>query len=215
MALLVFASLLLALPQPMAEPLPVPEKRPATGALPAGLLKGEGGAMHAWYCGQPGNEAALPCLVQQLRALPKGPERDALQLKIREAPKPNWGRGAEGKGGGGEGKGGGGAGAGLLGPQGRDVVSAMHEGWCALKSNGESALCLKWRESAQRRYVAAEQQGQSAPLGSAPARPLRLLRARLAALGSNKRPAHWAPSHCLGCSSQPPPKPPVSLPLTI
>ena len=164
MALLVFASLLLALPQPMAEPLPVPEKRPATGALPAGLLKGEGGAMHAWYCGQPGNEAALPCLVQQLRALPKGPERDALQLKIREAPKPNWGRGAEGKGGGGEGKGGGGAGAGLLGPQGRDVVSAMHEGWCALKENAESALCLKWRESAQRRYVAAEEHGQSGPL---------------------------------------------------
>ena len=172
MALLVFASLLLALPQPMAEPLPVPEKRPATGALPAGLLKGEGGAMHAWYCGQPGNEAALPCLVQQLRALPKGPERDALQLKIREAPKPNWGRGGKGRGG---------AGAGLLGPQGRDVVSAMHEGWCALKENAESALCLKWRESAQRRYVAAEQQGQSAPLGSAPARLLRLLRARLAA----------------------------------
>ena len=201
MALLVFASLLLALPQPMAEPLPVPEKRPATGALPAGLLKGEGGAMHAWYCGQPGNEAALPCLVQQLRALPKGPERDALQLKIREAPKPNWGRGAEGKGGGGEGKGGGGAGAGLLGPQGRDVVSAMHEGWCALKENAESALCLKWRESAQRRYVAAEEHGQSGPLGSAPARLLRLLRARLAAHSSalpGRGPATGTPATAPG-----------------
>ena len=157
MALLMIASLLLAVPQPMAEPQPVPDKQPATGALPPGgrgLLKGEGGAMHAWYCGQPGNEAALPCLVQQLRALPKGPERDALQLKIREAPKPNWGRGGKGRGG---------AGAGLLGPQGRDVVSAMHEGWCALKENAESALCLKWRESAQRRNVAAEQHGQSAP----------------------------------------------------
>ena len=30
-----------------------------------------------------------------------------------------------------------------------------------------------------------------------------------------KRPAHWAPSHCLGCSSQPPPKPPISLRLTM
>ena len=28
-----------------------------------------------------------------------------------------------------------------------------------------------------------------------------------------KRPAHWAPSRCLGCSSQPPPKPPIALPL--
>eukprot|EP00964_Phaeocystis_antarctica_P155758 scaffold125079_cov51-Phaeocystis_antarctica.AAC.3 len=30
-----------------------------------------------------------------------------------------------------------------------------------------------------------------------------------------KRPAHWAPSHCLGCSSQPPPKPPTALTLAI
>jgi len=157
MALLMIASLLLAVPQPMAEPQPVPDKQPATGALPPGgrgLLKGEGGAMHAWYCGQPCNEAALPCLVQQLRALPKWPERDALQLKIREAPKPNWGRGGKGRGG---------AGAGLLGPQGRDVVSAMHEGWCALKENAESALCLKWRESAQRRNVAAEEKRVQPP----------------------------------------------------
>ena len=29
-----------------------------------------------------------------------------------------------------------------------------------------------------------------------------------------KRPAHWVPSHSLGCSSEPPPKPPISPPLT-
>ena len=42
-------------------------------------------------------------------------------------------------------------------------------------------------------------------LGSAPARLLRLLRARLAAPGGSRhlgeRLGHWAPSHCLGCSS--------------
>ena len=56
-------------------------------------------------------------------------------------------------------------------------------------------------------------------LGSAPARLLRLLRARLVALGSPalpvRGPGHWVPSHCLGCSSQPPPKSPISPPLTI
>eukprot|EP00964_Phaeocystis_antarctica_P059754 scaffold35523_cov53-Phaeocystis_antarctica.AAC.3 len=29
------------------------------------------------------------------------------------------------------------------------------------------------------------------------------------------RPAHWAPSHGLGCSSEPPPQPPTSPPLSI
>ena len=96
---------LLAMPYPVAMPHPVPEKLPEPGALPAGgpaggrgQLDGEVVAMHAWYCGQPGNGASLPCLVHQLHTLPKGPERDALQLKIRQAPKPNWGRAATGRG---------------------------------------------------------------------------------------------------------------------
>ena len=49
------------------------------------------------------------------------------------------------------------------------------------------------------------QHGQSALLGSARGRLLRLLRARLAALTGSvppgERPTHWAPSHCLGSSS--------------
>ena len=55
-------------------------------------------------------------------------------------------------------------------------------------------------------FYSARPQGQSAPppLGSAAARLLRLLRARVAALGSSalpgKRPSHWARCHRLGCS---------------
>ena len=63
------------------------------------------------------------------------------------------------------------------------------------------------------------QHGQSASLGSAPARLLRLLGARLPALVSSapprKKPVHPAPSHCPGCSSEPPPKPPIAPHLTI
>ena len=57
------------------------------------------------------------------------------------------------------------------------------------------------------------------PPGSARGRLPRLLRARLAALAGpalpRERPAHWAPSHCLGCSSEPRPKPPIAPPLTL
>ena len=45
----------------------------------------------------------------------------------------------------------------------------------------------------------------SFPFGRAPACPRRLLRAR----------GHWLPSHRLGCSSAPPPQPPISPPVTI
>jgi len=165
MALLsVVAMASLAMPLNMAQPHPAPEKLPPTEPLPAGapapvgsavgsapagsaaggrgaVLDGEAQAMLGWYCGQPGNEAALPCLSRQLRALPKGPERDALQHKMHEAV------GGEGKAGEGEGH--------PLGPHGREAVRAMHEGWCARAENAESALCLKWREAAQRRRAAA------------------------------------------------------------
>ena len=72
----------------------------------------------------------------------------------------------------------------------------------------------------QKLATGVRKQGQSAPL--APAWLLRLLRARLAALGSSLQhsqeeaaPAHWAPSHCLGCLSEPPPEPPIPPPLAI
>ena len=65
----------------------------------------------------------------------------------------------------------------------------------------------------------AGQQGQSAALGSARARLLRLRVTRLAAPGDprplGERRGHWAPCHCRRCSSQPPPKPLMSPLLTI
>ena len=97
---------------------------------------GEPMKMHAWYCSQQGNEEELPCLVQKLRSLPKGADRDALQAKIREAPK---GRGTDS----------------------RDAVSKMHQGWCALAENAESKLCLKWTQSAARRQEAAAERKKS------------------------------------------------------
>ena len=61
------------------------------------------------------------------------------------------------------------------------------------------------------------------PLGSARARPLHPLRKRLrkrvASLSGStpqrERPAHWVMSHCLRCSSQPPPKSAVLRPLSL
>ena len=35
--------------------------------------------MHAWYCGKPGNEGSLPCLMHKLRTMPTGPERAAFR----------------------------------------------------------------------------------------------------------------------------------------
>lgn len=170
MALLsVVAMSSLAMPLNVAQPHPAPEKLPPTEPLPAGVpvgspvgspvggrgeLAGEAQAMLAWYCGEPGHEVALPCLAHQLRALPKGPERDALQLKMHEAAEHEASKHAS-KRGGGEGKGG--EGERHLGPQGRGAVREMHEGWCARAENAESALCRTWRESAQRRRAAEEE----------------------------------------------------------
>ena len=70
------------------------------------------------------------------------------------------------------------------------------------------------------KHLGERQLGQSAPLavpqlGSCAfsERAWRLWAALM--LTPRKRPAHWAPSHRLGCSSEPPPKPPMSPPLTI
>jgi hypothetical protein len=74
------------------------------------------------------------------------------------------------------------------------------------------ATIKKWSSDPQVTYDAetAKSTGKTTrskvpPLGSARSRLLRLLRARLVALGSGtprKRPAHWAPSRGLGgCSS--------------
>eukprot|EP00964_Phaeocystis_antarctica_P156982 scaffold126959_cov48-Phaeocystis_antarctica.AAC.1 len=53
---------------------------------------------------------------------------------------------------------------------------------------------------------------RAAPYSSAPAPPQGAPEGS-GQLGTPRvRPAHWAPSRCLGCSSQPPPKPPPKPP---
>ena len=68
--------------------------------------------------------------------------------------------------------------------------------------------------------ISALQRGQSALWAVCPSRIPRLLRVRLAALAAlvalagSTLPRKRA-GHCLDCSSEPPPKPPIPLPLTI
>ena len=59
--------------------------------------------------------------------------------------------------------------------------------------------------------------GSDAHLSGARARLLCLLGTRVAALGDSMsgESGHWAPCHRLGCSSEPPPKPPISRPSTL
>ena len=85
--------------------------------------------------------------------------------------------------------------------------------WVNLIDNSRSNI-----ERRQRVADEAPQHGQSAPWqcpSSAPAPPSGVF-VDPGQLGTpRKRPAHWAPSHCLGCSSEVPPKPSISPPLTI
>jgi hypothetical protein len=97
----------------------------------------------------------------------------------------------------------------------------------ALRILGSTALCLAW-VAAGRASVCQHAQTQTARLGSVPTRGSS--RQLAAARGSSRqlaaaqgscassgrarrlcaaRPHHWAPSHCLGCPSWPPPNQPA------
>ena len=54
--------------------------------------------------------------------------------------------------------------------------------------------------------------GHASPGRASPGRAWRLWAARHS---QGERLGHWAPSHCLGCSSELPPKPPISRPLPV
>ena len=57
---------------------------------------------------------------------------------------------------------------------------------------------------------------QSRQRPSSPPAPLQGAPGGSGQLGTPRKwPAHWAPSRCLGYVSQPPPKPPISPPLTM
>jgi hypothetical protein len=68
-------------------------------------------------------------------------------------------------------------------------------------------------------HCGAGPHGQSAPLAGPALGSCATLglawQLRLAAALPEERPARWAPSHGLGCSSEPPPKPSISPPLTM
>ena len=102
-------------------------------------------------------------------------------------------------------------------------------GAAALIAPARHVLCWQWAADGtlERAASLAERHGLKChpwlpiyhPLGSAPARLLCLLSARLAALGQlgtpRARPSHRAPRHRLGGSSELPPNSPILLPLTV
>ena len=92
----------------------------------------------------------------------------------------------------------------LAGQSAGDLLNPVGGGWASIYTDfartlpGTRALskCSPW-------LCSAPAPPQDAPAGSGQ-------------LGTpRKRPTHWAPSHGLGCSSQPPPKSPIPPPLSI
>mgnify|MGYP004286557433 CR=1 FL=1 len=72
------------------------------------------------------------------------------------------------------------------------------------------SVCVLWTRGSE---VEVPRLGSCASLGRGSSGGAWRLRAARDIQG--ERPGHWAPSHCLGCSSQPPRKPPMPLPLAI